>query len=371
MARVRSKKYPGVYLNKLENGDISYSITYKDEQDKKVWLTVGRKSQGITEPFCNQKRNEILNKIRLGEDIPVKHKKRNRYTLQNAFDDYIEWAKVNKKTWEKNDKGTYEKHIEPDFGKRGLTSLTSEDFEKLKTKKLQEGLSPKTVQHILGTARQIINYAIRNKKVKNFENPIGNGRVKMPKIDNQKLGFFTKEQATELLKRLKQLKSKRMYYLTLILLHTGARFSEVASLTWQDVNFDNNLIYFKATKDGKARHIVMSEPLREAIEELYENRTSNLVIPSKNGEQIAQMPRQWQLIVDELIQGNSKAGKYRLTVHSLRHTHASWLAMAGMDLMHIQQQLGHKTIEMTQRYSHLIPDKRHEMTQEIFKKVEV
>lgn len=68
MARLKSKKYTGLYLNHLDDGDISYSVNYKDESRKKVWYTVGKKSQGITEPFANNKRNELLNQIRLGID---------------------------------------------------------------------------------------------------------------------------------------------------------------------------------------------------------------------------------------------------------------------------------------------------------------
>ena len=51
IARVKSKKYIGVYQNKLSNGDISYSINYKDNDNKKVCFTVGKKSKGITEIY--------------------------------------------------------------------------------------------------------------------------------------------------------------------------------------------------------------------------------------------------------------------------------------------------------------------------------
>ena len=69
MSRVKSKKYSGVYLNKLNNGDVSYSIIYKDEYNKTKRFTVGKKSQGITETFAYQKRNEFINKINLGVDL--------------------------------------------------------------------------------------------------------------------------------------------------------------------------------------------------------------------------------------------------------------------------------------------------------------
>lgn len=71
--------------------------------------------------------------------------------------------------------------------------------------------------------------------------------------------------------------------------------------------------------------------------------------------------------VELIIPGNKdRDAQNKITAHSLRHTHASWLAMAGIDTLQIKEQLGHKTLEMTLRYSHLIPNKRHEVTKELF-----
>ena len=75
MARVKSKKYQGVYLNHLIDGDISYSINYKDSNNKKVWVTIGKKSNGINERFAYNKRAEYVNKINIGID-PLEYKKR-------------------------------------------------------------------------------------------------------------------------------------------------------------------------------------------------------------------------------------------------------------------------------------------------------
>ncbi len=61
MSRKKSKVYTGVYLNKLADGDISYSITYKDEDKKLKRFTVGKKSAGITEVYAYNKRNESVN----------------------------------------------------------------------------------------------------------------------------------------------------------------------------------------------------------------------------------------------------------------------------------------------------------------------
>lgn len=193
--------------------------------------------------------------------------------------------------------------------------------------------------------------------------------MKLPKLDNAKLGFLSKAQAKELLDYLQDRKHPLLYRFTVLLLSTGARFGEVASLTWYDINFENRLIYFKSTKDGKPRHIYMIDSAFNVLKDLEKERESNLVIPSTKNTVIVTMPKQWQLIVNELFVGNKDAAKYKITPHSLRHTHASWLALSGMDILKIKDQLGHKKLDMTLRYSHLIPDERHEQTKQVFEDI--
>jgi integrase len=288
--------------------------------------------------------------------------------MQNAYDKYIEWAKQNKKSW-KSDEQTFNKHIKDVLGDKTLITLKPQHFEDLKQVKIKEKYKARTIVSILGVARHIINYAINNELIKNYANPIANGRVKMPKVDNEKIGFLKKEQATELLEILAKRKEPMIFRLTTLLLFTGARFSEVASLTWNDINFDEKLIYFKATKNGNARSIKMTDKVIKVLEELAKNKISQLIIPSTNGKQILQMPRQWQDIVDEFIPNNINAGKHRITIHSLRHTHASWLAISGMNILEIKEQLGHKKLDMTLRYSHLIPSQRHKQTEVVFNEI--
>jgi len=150
-----------------------------------------------------------------------------------------------------------------------------------------------------------------------------------------------------------------------MLLDTGARFIEIATLDWNDVNLQNRLIYYKATKKGNSRYVYMSDRVYTLLYQLQ--RVSHLVFPSSNLKQRLQMPKQWQGIVDKLIQGNDTSeSKYRITTHSLRHTHASWLALGGADILQIKEQLGHKKLDMTLRYAHLIPSRRHELVGEVF-----
>lgn len=64
----------GIYYREIKTNekiDKVYYITYKDKTNKKVWLKIGKYSEGIREAYCNQKRNEIITKQRNGEEPPI------------------------------------------------------------------------------------------------------------------------------------------------------------------------------------------------------------------------------------------------------------------------------------------------------------
>ena len=368
-----SSKYPGIFINEYKNGNVAYYINYRNEEGTPTLKKVGMKTKqsNYTIMDAYDRLIEVKHKIATGEELPKVVQRKAKVLFEDIFEDYLNWAKANKKTWKHNDLLVYNKHLSY-LAKSDPRTLKPKDFEELKQKKLTEVdkktgrvLAPKTVQHILATARHIFNHAIKNELIKNLTNPIGSGRVRMPKVENQKIGFFTKEKAQELLELLQQRENQRLYELTTLLLFTGARFSEVARLTWSDINFNTSLIFFASSKDGNARYIKMSNRVLEVVNTLYKNKINNLVIPTINGNKYEKMPKEWQIEVDKLIPGNDDANKDRLTTHSLRHTHASWLAQSGVDILHIKEQLGHKKIETTMRYSHLIDDRRHEATERL------
>ena len=368
-----SSKYPGIFINEYKNGNVAYYINYRNEEGTPTLKKVGMKTKqsNYTIMDAYDRLIEVKHKIATGEELPKVVQRKSKVLFEDIFEDYLNWAKANKKTWKHNDLLVYNKHLSY-LAKSDPRTLKPKDFEDLKQRKLTEVdkktgrvLAPKTVQHILATARHIFNHAIKNELIKNLTNPIGSGRVRMPKVENQKIGFFTKEKAQELLELLQQREKKRLYELTTLLLFTGARFSEVARLTWSDINFNTSLIFFASSKDGNARYIKMSNRVLEVVNTLYKNKINNLVIPTINGNKYEKMPKEWQIEVDKLIPGNDNANKDRLTTHSLRHSHASWLAQSGVDILHIKEQLGHKKIETTMRYSHLIDDRRHQATERL------
>ena len=65
--QIKSKNKIGVYHTILKNKDKCYYITYKNMDGKKIWLKVGKSSDGINEAYCSKKRSEIVSQLILNK----------------------------------------------------------------------------------------------------------------------------------------------------------------------------------------------------------------------------------------------------------------------------------------------------------------
>jgi integrase len=103
------------------------------------------------------------------------------------------------------------------------------------------------------------------------------------------------------------------------------------------------------TKNGERREIPMSDTLRTTLQELPRRLASAYVFPGKTGQGLVDIRKRFHRAL-------KKAGIEGFVFHDLRHTFASYLVMAGVDLMTVKEFLGHKDLKMTLRYTHLAPD---------------
>ena len=139
-----------------------------------------------------------------------------------------------------------------------------------------------------------------------------------------------------------------------VALHTGMRKSEQFTATWEQVDLERGFIYLSMTKNGTDRFVTLNSAAVAVLRRLQEHHkelglplTSTLFHSKRDG--LIKNPRKW--FATALEQAKIKG----VTWHTLRHTFASRLVMAGVDLKTVQELMGHKTIAMTARYAHLAP----------------
>ncbi len=134
-----------------------------------------------------------------------------------------------------------------------------------------------------------------------------------------------------------------------IALHTGMRPSEQYALTWDRVDFARKQVTIPKSKNGNTRHIPLNSIALAAFQELFGRSSGEgRVFVNIHGEPLQGYKHWFEPAVSE-------AGLSGFTWYCLRHTFASRLVMAGVDLRTVAELMGHKTIQMTMRYAHLAP----------------
>jgi integrase len=141
--------------------------------------------------------------------------------------------------------------------------------------------------------------------------------------------------------------------IVLLALNTGLRKGEIFGLTWGDVNLVGAMVTVRGegAKSGQTRYVPLNAEALKVISEWQAGGAADdLVFPGRgDGEPLDDIKKGWAPIV--------KAAKLeQFTFHDLRHTFASKLVMAGVDLNTVRELLGHADIKMTLRYAHLAPE---------------
>lgn len=246
--------------------------------------------------------------------------------------------------------------ILPVIGTTPILNIQELDILKVKRVMEKKELAPRSIQYAFTCIQMVISDAIRSGYFTGA-NPLRSlPKKSKPKFDNRKTRFLSHEDADRLLAALAT-KSQQVHDMTLLSLHCGLRFGEIAALNWGDIDQTHGYITLRDTKSGKDRTVTMTGE----VADMFQGRSGgygDLVFPSRTGKPLRLMSRTFARTVEELgfndgINDNDR--KQRITFHSCRHTCASWLVMVGVPLYTVQKILGHSTIAMTERYAHLAP----------------
>jgi integrase len=213
-------------------------------------------------------------------------------------------------------------------------------ISKLDSRKVQ----PATVNRYLATLKTILKF-----KRQQWD------YIKLRKERNGRIRIITKTEESILLILLRKAEQngKKQYYteaadMVEVLIDTGMRLSELLNIKYDDVNFNSNLISIWVNKGDKPRSIPQTRRVRNILEERQHINSAKPFTIS-----IDEAERAWQWVRAEMKL--EKDGEF--VIHALRHTCASRLVNAGVDLYVVKEWLGHSSIQITERYAHLDPKK--------------
>jgi integrase len=239
-----------------------------------------------------------------------------------------------------------------------MDELTLHDLERFKRDRLNEGIGGQSLKHSFNLIRGAWKYARKlGYQVSDLDFP----QIKVPKYS---LRYLNEEEERRLLieldpkregKGLKpyaersdelQRTMQDAYDLVVLLLDTGARYSEIAKIGWSKIDLNQWEIHLWRPKVQNEAVLFMTDRVYDILKRRSETATGDWVFRNKNNG-----PRGYASV--SIRKALRRAGLSDCKIHTLRHTHASRLIQNGMTVYEVREILGHTDIKTTMRYAHL------------------
>ncbi len=207
-----------------------------------------------------------------------------------------------------------------------------------------------TVNRYLAALSHALSFAVRERRLMD-RNPVGDIRRKSEPRGRTR--FLSDDERDALLKACEKSAWPALRSLVLLAVTTGARKGELTGLEWADVDLTKGRALVRETKNDEPRTLPLAGQALEALRELklQNSARSEYVFPQPSG-----LPGPYEHFDAHWYAALKAAGITDFHFHDLRHTTASMLAAQGASLLEIADVLGHKTLAMVKRYSHLVVD---------------
>jgi integrase len=272
------------------------------------------------------------------------------------------WLKVHSATLESHaDNVGRMEHLMKAFGKVPVSGVTAERVALLRARMAAETVEdddgkkvprwrPNTVNRTLALLRKVLNDGVTWGWARSAP------KVKLLAVPETAFDFLQKDEAERFLSHA-AVAAPGDAALYTAAIYIGARMGELWGLRWPDVDLARGLLTIRRsydrdfTKSKKIRHVRVNKQLVSVLKGWRARcPKGELVFPMPDGTmRVRERPPKG---FAELLAG---ARCHKIRFHDLRHTCASLLVMAGVSLRAVQQQLGHSTITVTEKYSHLAP----------------
>jgi integrase len=355
----------GSIVNRGTKGDPKWYVTYKDHTGR--WRMVNSKQETKVQAakyLAGLEGNIAQGGVGIEEPKP-----------EGKFTELADYWLDNHsavKCTSHHDNVSRMQHLRREFGNKPLSWITASRIDELAARMARETVAdendeqvprwaPNTINRVLALLRKVLNDGVRWARLPHAP------KVRLLPAPETAFDYLKRDEAERLLSWAKS-QVPNDYPLYAAAVYTGARMGELYGLLWPDVDFENGLITIQRsydqpyTKSKKIRRVRMNRQLALVIKDWRRTcppppsspdgpAPRALVFPKPDGSMRArERPPSG---FDDHLAG---ARCHGITFHDLRHTAASLMVMAGASLRFVQQQLGHSTIVVTEKYAHLAPE---------------
>ncbi len=211
----------------------------------------------------------------------------------------------------------------------------------------QEKYSASSIVRILSTVRSFYRFLIAEKHV--AADALVN--IEAPKVERNLPEVLSIQQVEQLIQAAEKTRqSLRNVTLIELIYGAGLRVSECAGIRWSDVNLKEHFVRVRG-KGGRERLVFLGEKALQRLNQYRSQQGQNnlFLFPSPHGQHLSRK-RIWQIIKKCARLAGLPA---EVRVHTLRHSFATHLLEAGLDIRIVQELLGHKSLATTEIYTHI------------------
>lgn len=272
---------------------------------------------------------------------------RSAVTVSEFFNDsYLPHIKSYKRSWS-SDVSVFQNHVLPQLGDTYMDAVSSTDIAALMARAAKK-LAPSTSNKLLVLLRYFFNLALRWHTAGVNTNPTADCMLK--KCVTHRERYLSAAETQALIAAVNKSINTQLKYIVPFLLLTGARKREVLDARWCDIDLERRFWRIPFTKSGRERHVPLSAAAVQLLQQVPRMRKDTWIFANPDTDKpFTTFYYSWQT-------ARTAAGLADVRVHDLRHSFASFLVNAGCSLYEVQKILGHSSVNMTQRYSHLSQD---------------
>lgn len=327
------------------------------------WLDESSVRRSATFPTHRQAKSELAR--RQAEVTEIKLGLRDARPPEKTFDDLCDYwirARLPGRRSRRDHESMILRHLRPTFGSLRLRDIRVEHSDQYVTE--HGHLANKTVNNHLTLLISMLNVAVDLRWITRAP------RIKKHKVRAiaEEYRYLRSDEEIGRFLRAAQEEGDAVHILYATAIYTGMRQGELAGLAWSDVDFEGRLITvqrsFKGpTKSGDVRYVPLLDVLLPQLRAWRLRCPSRLVFENRLGKMHAPSARIFQEVLHRVLRRAGFPEEVRrgrpwryIRFHDLRHTFASHWMKNGGDIFKLQRVLGHKSMDMTQRYAHLAPD---------------
>jgi integrase len=315
----------GLYSIKNKNGTTSWGIDYRFN-GQRIRKVIGS-SKKLAEDVLHKRKAEIAE----GKHLDIQKNK--EITFSEFSERYIDLHAKHKKSWRSSYNNSI-KRLLNHFGSKPLYKISPSTIEEYRNQRLGSGLTVASVNRELACLRSMFNKAVDWDDL--TQSPMR--KIKLTKENNERVRYLSKAEYSRLLEHC----SDALRAVVVLAVNTGLRKSEIQRLSFNDVNFETGTLTIAEQKNGKKDFLPLNQTVKDLLLELKQQSQSDYPFNYNFRKAF------------ETAMKKAKIHDFRF--HDLRHTFASWLVIAGVDIYSVKTLMRHQDIKMTIRYAHLDPE---------------